>query len=47
MTTNEEIPDTCPKCGGTVRLRTNLEPAVGGSRKEWRCAKGCLSWAAR
>jgi hypothetical protein len=44
MTTKEEVPDACPKCGGEVRLRPQIERTLGGSGKEWRCATGCVSW---
>lgn len=45
--TQGEIPHTCPKCGDEVRLRPQIDgAAVGGGKKEWRCAKGCVSWMA-
>lgn len=49
MTTQEPIPDNCPHCGGVVKLRPALDGAALGSSKgkEWRCAKGCMSWTAR
>lgn len=48
MTTPQDIPDTCPKCGGEVRLRPPLDgTALGISKRNWRCAKGCMSWSQR
>jgi hypothetical protein len=43
----EDIPDICPKCGGDVRLRPQIDgAAIGSGKKEWRCATGCVSWMA-
>lgn len=49
MTTpREEVPDTCPKCGGLVRLLPPVDGAAVGSKgKEWRCANACMSWTIR
>ncbi|MFE4078533.1 hypothetical protein [Paenarthrobacter sp. YIM B13468] len=47
MSTQEEIPDQCPKCGGEVRMRPQIEPVLGSRGKEWRCAKACVSWTVR
>jgi hypothetical protein len=48
MSTQEEIPDRCPRCGGDVRLRPIIDgTALGSGKKEWRCAKACMSWTAQ
>jgi hypothetical protein len=47
VTTGHELPDQCPKYAVDVRLRPQVEKSIGGSRKEWRCTEGCVSWAAR
>jgi hypothetical protein len=44
MTSPDQIPDQCPKCGGDVGLRPQIEKTLGSRAKEWRCAQGCMSW---
>jgi len=47
--TTEDIPTNCPSCGGEIRMRPQIDGTALGGRngKEWRCAKGCMSWTAK
>ncbi|WP_378109501.1 hypothetical protein [Citricoccus nitrophenolicus] len=38
-----QIPQSCPQCGGPVRIEPALEPSPAASGKEFRCPNNCYA----